>query len=538
MSRHLDDRYEFLDELPHVTNGRLFRGRDLAFGELVGIKQLGPNCGLEPEARRNLENTVRHLQSLPHPHLTRIHHFDAPGGLIVQEWVTGISLLDLLRRRRELGVGEALHLLATLPATLDFLSREAVPVPRPLLGKVFVELGGDAAPDTLAGTPIDRWPAFSVKLNPLSLRGILADPTGDNTTNTVVVDPRQPADIQEGYGPRELALLIYELLGGRIREVEGRRYTPVSALREAGNAVLRRELIAMPHADCAALWRELVASQADSVRLPPTAKTEKAIPVSRLRIPEACLGAVHPGRVLDLDNGDAPEPALHFTARPQFAVGRSVATADFVARVLPANETNDARTNRLSRVHALLEIADRQITIRDGNGTGPSLNGSQLDEQPLTPGHPSVLPHRARLTLGEEFTVDLIPLDSAGARTWNIENADAWPGPAEAEPPVPYRAVVCQPAAGHGITRHGVWLFAEVGFGLDAAGRIVWDTRGCGRSPASFHFYRGCFWLRNESLAEPILVGPETVLARGEIAPLAPGQAVRIGRQAFTVRIS
>src|SRR5579862_7160665 len=104
MSRRLDDRYELLDELPHVTGGRLFRARDLAFNEIVGVKQLGPDCGFEPEPRRQLENTVRHLQCLPHPHLSGVYHFDIRSGLIVQEWVQGISLLDLLRRRRELTI--------------------------------------------------------------------------------------------------------------------------------------------------------------------------------------------------------------------------------------------------------------------------------------------------------------------------------------------------------------------------------------------------------------------------------------------------
>jgi len=250
MSRRLDDRYELLDELPHVSGGRLFRARDLAFNEIVGVKQLGSNCGVDFEPRQQLENTIRHLQCLPHPNLSRIYDFDARSGLLVQEWVQGISILDLLRRRRELTMGEALLLLATLPATLDFLAREAVPIPRPLLGKLYVQFADGAAAESLAGTTLDRWPDFCLKLNPLSLRGVMTDATCNDATHTVVVDPRQPSDIQVGYGPRELALLLYELLGGRIREVDSRRYSPLSSLREAGNAVLRRELLAMPHADC------------------------------------------------------------------------------------------------------------------------------------------------------------------------------------------------------------------------------------------------------------------------------------------------
>lgn len=537
MIRRLDERYELLDEMPHVTGGRLFRARDLAFGEIVGVKQLGPNCGLELEPRQHLENTIRHLQCLPHPHLSRVYSFDVRTGLIVQEWVQGISLLDLLRRRRELSVSEALHLLSTLPATLDFLAREAVRMPRPLLGKLFVEFAEDVAPEGLVGTPLDRWPAFCLKLNPLSLRGFLADPIGDETKHTVVLDPRQPSEIQEGYGPRELALLLYELLGGRIREVGTRRFTPLSSLHEAGNAVLRRELLAMPHADCESLWRDLLQAEADANRIPPVSPKATAAAVRTSHIPDHFLSVSHPASVLNLDSYAPDTLPMHFATGLRFTAGRS-ATADFIARILPENEQNDARTNRLSRVHAILEVDDGAITLRDGNGNSPSLNGSALDGQPLTPNHPSVLPHRGRLVLGDEYAMDLIPLDSAESPAWEIDNLDAWKGPAETTAaPVPYRALVCEPVDGHGLTRHGIWLFSEVGFGLDAAQRIVWDTRGRGRSPAAFLYYRGCFWLRNDSLSEPVFIDDDTLLGHGEILPLAPSQIIRVGSHTFCVQI-
>jgi len=535
MSLRLDDRYELLDELPHVTGGRLFRARDVAFGEIVGVKQLGPGCGLAPESCQHLENTIRHLQCLPHRHLARIYSFDARNGLLVQEWVQGISLLDLLRRRRELSVGEALRLLAALPATLDFLAREAMPIPRPLLGKLYVEFGEDVAAESLIGTPVDRWPAFCLKLNPLSLRGLLSDPASDETKHTIVLDPRKSTEIQEGYSPRELTLLLYELLGGRIREVDTRRYSPLSSLDEAGNAVLRREMLAMPHADCASLWRDLLQTQINKGQPP-----EDAAAVTSLRsyrISDSQLSVAHAGAALNLDTDGTGSIPIHFATGSHFTLGRSAAHADFVARILPENEVNDIRTNRLSRIHVMLDLEDAHIALRDGNGKGPSLNGSTLDGLPLTPTHAAVLPHRARLILGDEYPLDLIPLDRSASDAWEIENLDAWAGPRHAGPPIPYRALICQPVDGHTTPRQGVWLFSEAGFGLDLAGRIVWDTRGRGRSPASFHYFRGCFWLRNDSLPEPVFTGQDTPVGHGEILPLAPGQTLRIGAHVFSVQI-
>lgn len=537
MSRRLNDRYELLDELPHVTGGRLFRARDLAFGEIVGVKQLGANCGLAPEPRQHLENTVRHLQSLPHPHLSRIYTFNVEEGLIVQEWIQGISLLDLLRRRRALSASEAFHLVATLPATLDFLAREAVPIPRPLLGKLYVEFAENVDVAALEGTPVDRWPAFCLKLNPLSMRGLLAEPEGDDTRHTILFDPRRPTEIQEGYGPRELTLLLYELLGGRIREVDNRRYSPLSSLREAGNAVLRKEMLSMPHPDCASLWRDLLQAQPGASPSGNPGDAAFALPPQKFVIPESYLNSAQKGSVLNLEATSAESLPMHFVTGSHFTIGRSVA-ADFTVRILPQNEENDARTNRLSRVHVLLELIDEDITVRDGNGNGPSLNGSSLDGQPLTVNHPAVLAHRGRVRLGEEFALDLVSLESDDAPDWEIENLAAWTAGGESEEaPQPYHAMVCEPTAGHGIVRHGVWLFREIGFALDAAGGIVWDTRSRGRSPAAFHHFCGCFWLRNELYTDPVLAVQDTVVGRGEMVPLSSGTTLRIGSHLFTVQI-
>jgi hypothetical protein len=532
---YLDDRYELLDEMPYVTGGRLYRARDMVFGDVVGVKQLGPNCSLDAAQREQLENTIRHLQSLPHPNIVRMDRFDALHGLLVQEWVQGISLLDLLRRRRELGLAEALTLLGRLPATLDFMAREAVPIPRPLLGKLYVELSPNLAPETVAATSVDRWPGFCLKLNPLSLREALGGTATDETTNTVVVDPRQASEIQEGYGPREFALLLYELLGGRIREVDTRRYVPLGVLGEAGNAVLRRELMAMPHADCESLWREVLDSQGGGPRsvrpLDQPAETTRCPD----QIPAEFISVAQLGRALRLEAVEADVLSIYVTARPRFSVGRSASMADFVARVLPENEANNTRTNRLSRVHALLELENGQVTVRDGNGTGPSMNGSFLDGQALTPNRPAVLPQRARLVLGEEFAMDLIPVAKPGPV--EISNLALWTGPAEKASAAPWAALVCEPVEGHALSRNGVWLFTEAGFGLDAAGRVIWDTRGRGMSPASFLYYRGCFWLRNHALSQPILIGSDTALGWGEVLPLASGQTIRLGAHDYSVHV-
>jgi hypothetical protein len=148
-----------------------------------------------------------------------------------------------------------------------------------------------------------------------------------------------------------------------------------------------------------------------------------------------------------------------------------------------------------------------------------------------------VLPNRARLVLGDEYALNLIPLPATEAPACEIENLQAWRGPAEKNPLAPLRAVVCEPVDGHVITRHSVWLFSDVGFGLDAAGNIVWDARGRGISPAAFHYLRGCFWLRNDSLPAAMLAINDQPLEPGEIFPFSSCRMIRIGNHTFAVHI-
>jgi hypothetical protein len=534
----LQDRYELLDELPNVTGGRLFRARDLAFAEMVGVKQFGEGCGLPPEGGRQLEATVRHLQCLAHPNLIRLYSFDAAAGILVQEWVQGISLLDLLRRRRELPVGEALRLLAALPATLDFLAREAVATPHPLLGKLLIQFENQAAAEGSPATSVDKWPSFVLKLNALSIRELVAAPTEDDTTNTVIADPRQPTDISDSYGPREFARLLYELLGGRIRELDSRRYIPIGALREAGNAVLRRTLLAMPHPTCEALWRDLLEAQPEFQRIAAPAAAHSLPSRRALTIPEPLLGGAHPGEVLNLDPVESGATSIRLVARARFNIGRSPQQADFIARVMPENETNNALTNRLSRIHTFLERSGQGLQARDGNGKGPSLNGSFLDGEPLAPDPAMPVTNRSVLWLGEEYGVELIPVYETAPRNPPISNLEAWSGAQRnAAEDGPGGALVCQPARSQPAVRHAAWLFTEAGFGLDAAGNLVWDTRGRSSSPAAFHYHRGCFWVSNRTLPETALACGDTPLARDTIAPLTPGQTVRMGSHIFLVRL-
>ena len=525
------DRFELLDELPRSNDGQMFRARDAAFGGVVAVKLLGPGCSMEAAAREALETAVRHAQSARHPHLLRHDSLNAATGVQVREWIHGFSLLDLLRRRRELTADDIFLLLPALPATLDYLASRSLPLPRPLLGKIFVQFDPATNPETFITQPVAAWPAFALKVNPLTICASAADPAHDTTRTLVTMPHAAPAGGGEAGGPRLLAGLLYELLGGRQRELDARRYSPLSALSEAGNGALRRALLASPHADCQALWKDLRTGQGSNLAPPVPLGSVRPRPRPPV-IPQSLLGQPKPGDALTLTPQNPEAAAVRFIAHTQFKIGRSFQSSDFVTRLYPETEQNEIISNRIGRVHVVAERVGGRILVRDGNGSTPSLNGSHLDGHLLSPDHATPLTRRALLSLGDDYFLDLIPLLQPTPRSL----PDLWPGrnfPA----PEPPGALVCEPRNGQPELRRCVWLFSEVGFGLDARDRIVWDTRGMGESPAAFHHHRGCFWLRNLSLAAGALALDNVALTSDQIAPITTGRMVRIGSSLFTAEV-
>lgn len=535
IGQRLADRYELLDEGQRALGGRLFRARDLAFDEIVAVKQVNVG-GLGSPGLRQLEAELRRVQRCPHPQLVRYHGLDAPEGLLVREWVHGFSLLELIKRRRELPAEFALRLLDSLPAILDFAGAQSLPLPRQLLGKLLVRFDEKVMPEEVAQLPISQWPPFALKLNPLSVRHSLVETDGE-TTMTTIADLRTVAADEQTPAPARLAELLYEILGGPVRSDRERRYTPLPALREEGNGVLRRALLDSPYKDCRSLWSDLTLAEPSDLRpsVPLASYAETAD--QPWTIPSALTASPVPGALLKLLPTNLALPAIHLVARPNFRLGRSQFHADFITRFLPESPGNDDLTNQLSRVHVLAEATGARLTIRDGNGDTASVNGTTLDEEPLDRDQPAPLRDRALLTLGGVYSLDIIPLVSATPAPLRISNlaGDAAPPPAahELAGAVFFFPVHRQPAV-----RHAVWLFSQAGFGLDAAQRLVWDQRGVGSSPAAFFQDRGSFWLGNRRLPPEALEVAGVPLAPGEIAPLVKGQALRIGALHFNVELS
>ncbi|HYR59686.1 MAG TPA: hypothetical protein VEO95_13690, partial [Chthoniobacteraceae bacterium] len=152
IGQRIADRYELLDEAQRALGGRLYRAKDIAFDEIVAVKQIG-SAVLASPGLRQLEADIRRAQCCAHPMLVRHYSLDVPDGILVREWVHGFSLLELIKRRHELPADFALRLLDALPALLDFVAAHSLPLPRQLLGKLLVRFEDKVKPDEIAGQP-------------------------------------------------------------------------------------------------------------------------------------------------------------------------------------------------------------------------------------------------------------------------------------------------------------------------------------------------------------------------------------------------
>ena len=421
-----------------------------------------------------------------------------------------LTLLELLRRRSALTVEETWRLLDELPGLLDAAKRDGDLPGGNLLSALVVVFAMNA--EGGAGASVGEWPVFRLSL--------LADATQSETAATF--DPITDDSARDL--PARFAALLYELLGGPHRS-DG-ALPPLAGLDEAANRVLQRGLAGGAFADCAEFWREFLRASKGPPRV--------------VRIPDSLLGSGAQGDVLKLTPRDDGMP-IHLVARRQFRIGRSRADADLLTRFQPETPENARRTHELGRVQVFGEIIGGEPTLRDGNGTGPSANGSAFDGQPLAADVPMRLRRHGVLDLAGRFAFEVIPQFTT-VEDFVIENLSAWNGASRLDFGSAARrtpllgAVVFAARAGQPFARDAVWLFTRVDFAPGPDGGLAW-LPPARNNPAAFLFRGGCFWIVNAGLpANAVQIG-ECVVAPGEAAPLTAGTSLRMGVREFQIEV-
>jgi serine/threonine protein kinase/TPR repeat protein len=243
----LGRQYRLVEELGEIQQGQHFLADDLRRLRLVRLLVLRPDFASEPHWFALLQLAVDRVRNAPHPMLRAVYSLETAGShsILVEENIVGPSLQDVLRSRSVLSPPEAVFLASLLAQIADHASTNKLEhLDFSLLGIHFVAgdaRTGDDVPDLLS-QPLTDWERVEPKVSGIDF----SFTPSQATTLTGFGTQLQHAG---GAGPRgsymrSLSLLVYELLGGPRTQVEATgRYTPIAALTQDGNVVLRRGLV-------------------------------------------------------------------------------------------------------------------------------------------------------------------------------------------------------------------------------------------------------------------------------------------------------
>ncbi len=240
----IQNRYEILGQSP--LDPAIFKAKDFRSTRLLALRPFIESERFDALQTGDLKAEIWRLEKIRHPSLTEVYGIEPSGhGLVLlSEWIRGFSFQDLLRARRLLDWDETLRLVRPLAKVLDFVSDKNLLKTDLSLRHVYVD-PADANNNIfeLQRSPVTKWPPFLVKLDTLSLGTTL--PSQFAGSAQTVVPGRLHATTRTA--PQQLAHMVYELLGGTSSPTQtpapNLRFSPLSALSEAGNGTLRPALV-------------------------------------------------------------------------------------------------------------------------------------------------------------------------------------------------------------------------------------------------------------------------------------------------------
>jgi serine/threonine protein kinase len=266
----LAQSYKIVEELVESPQGRRFLADDIRHNRRVNLLVLNAEFLAHASSLFALQETVRQIRKAPHPMLREAYSLETftDCSFLVEEYVAGIPLLDLLRVRGSLGASEVMRLLNLLAPVADHAAKSGLNhLDLSLSGIYLVERQSSRSgtqSDPLR-RPLTLWQQLDAKVDAIDFS---FSPAQTGTWAGMATRVQGTADEgPRGSYVRLLTLLAYELLGGpRARLESTGQYTPVATLTQEGNAVLRRGLV-----DEFPSSTELARQLAPTGRVPPSA---------------------------------------------------------------------------------------------------------------------------------------------------------------------------------------------------------------------------------------------------------------------------
>src|ERR1700732_4323889 len=263
--------YRLGEELVETPHGRRFAADDLRNNRRVTVLALSREFLADASSLSALREAVRLLRNAGHPMLREVHSLETfpDCSFLVEEYVAGTSLLDLLRRRGALAASEVVRLLNLLAPLADHASRFGLQHVDLTLSGIQLVLRGSSGSGTRSEMllrSVTAWEPLDAKVDAIdfSFSAAHTETWAGMATRVEGAALKGP----RGSYARLLSLLAYELLGGpRSRLDATGQYTPVATLTREGNAALRRGLVD-EFQSAGELSRQLSATVGTSPKLP------------------------------------------------------------------------------------------------------------------------------------------------------------------------------------------------------------------------------------------------------------------------------
>jgi serine/threonine protein kinase len=317
----LGRRYQLIRELNEVPQGRQFLAYDLRQSRQVTLLIFNTGFLADKVRFTSMEEEVNRLHAASHTSLRQVYSLESTAhhSFLVQEWIVGPTLLEILRARSALTGPEVVKLLEQLAPLSDHATQKNLQTVDLTLSGVQLTYPGliQAAISTqFLQKPLPGWPGLVVKVAALDFSS--SGPGADQATwagSATLIHGTGAANGPRGSYLRLLTLLAYELLGGQRSVVETTgRISPIATLTEGGNVVLRRG-ITDDYPGSSAMLAELrsivggaeptVAPVEPLVREPPPDQDPELVPGS-VGGPGAKPETIH--RVVSANDVSTPKP--------------------------------------------------------------------------------------------------------------------------------------------------------------------------------------------------------------------------------------
>jgi serine/threonine-protein kinase len=119
--RVLGDRYRLLEPIGGGGMATVYRGEDILLGRKVAVKLLKPQLVVDEDFASRLRREARTAASLSHSNIVSVYDVGREDGTpyIVMEYVEGMTLKELIRRKGRLSPGEAAHISLRIARALE-----------------------------------------------------------------------------------------------------------------------------------------------------------------------------------------------------------------------------------------------------------------------------------------------------------------------------------------------------------------------------------------------------------------------------------